>query len=332
MELQVYLNILNRRKWIILFVTVAVVGLAMAYTYLATPMYVSTSTLRVVTVGSDGLGGRPDTNYTQLLMNTYVAVVTGGRVRNEIVTSLNLQEQPEISVSPVRNTELLRVQVSATKPETAQDVADAMATIIIRESMEQYSGGGQSMLDILARQIEQVGIDLETARLDYDKLLSDTTTTGPERDAARQSIVLKEQNYATLLGQYETARINDEVRANSVYVVEPATLPRRPSSPRQDVNLLIGLLVGLFLGVISAFLRDNLDTHLYSNDQFESITRSPVIGEIPRARDQLMIAHSGNGHVAQSEAFRRLRVNILAHHDDNTAQTILVTSVKDGEG
>lgn len=332
MELQLYFEILRRRKWIIVLVTLIVVGIAAGYTYLATPLYTSTSTLRVITVGSDGLNGRPDTNYTLLLMNTYVSVVSSGRVRSEIVTNLGLQEQPDIAVTPIRNTELLRVQVQATDPNIARAVAEEMANIIIRESKEQYSGSGQSMLDILSQQIEQVNTELELARHDYDRLLNDATTIGPERDAARQSIELKERTYSTLLEQYEAARVTDAVRANSVYVVDPASLPRNPSSPRQDVNLLIGTMIGLFLGVLIAFLRDNLDTRLYSNDQIEAIARAPVIGEIPRARDELTIAYSGNGHTAQSEAFRRLRVNVLGTQVDERSQTLLVTSVKDGEG
>lgn len=336
MELQVYFEILRRRKWIILLVTLLVTGLAGLYTYLATPMYLSSSTLRVVTVGSDGIGGRPDTNYTQLLMNTYVAVVGGGSVRNEIMTNLNLQEQPSITVSPVRNTELLRIQVEAANPIVAHDVANEMATIIIRESKEQYSGDGQSMLDILSRQLEQVDVELQIARENYDQLLNDPATLTATLEATRQSIEAKERTYATLLGQYETARVNEAVRANSVYVVDPAYIPGRPSSPRQDVNLVIGFLAGLFFGVVTAFLRDALDTRLYSNDQIETVMSSPIIGEIPRSRDQLRIAYSGNGHDAQSEAFRRLRVNVLAPHmndgNDDNVKTILVTSVKDGEG
>ncbi|MCB0065332.1 MAG: hypothetical protein KDE19_24575, partial [Caldilineaceae bacterium] len=326
MELQTYLNILWRRKWIVLLITALVTAGAYAYTMMATPTYVSTTTLRVVTIGGDGLNGRPDTAYTQLLMSTYAAIATGNTARAEIARDLDLQERPSVSVNLVRNTELMRIQVEATDPLVAQNVASATAQIVIRESREQYSGDGQSMLDILSRQVKQVEDELNTARQNYDELLSNASGNTAALDAARQSIELKERTYAGLLDQYESARVNEAVRANSVYVVEPANLPRNPSSPQGDVNLALGMLVGLFLGIGLAFLVENLDTRLYSHEQVEAVTHAPVIGEIPRAKDRLQIAYSGNGHTSQSEAFRRLRVNVLAPRTDAAVQTILVTS------
>lgn len=334
MELQTYLQILWRRKWFVLLVTILVTAVASFYTLNLTPTYVSTTTLRVITIGSDGLSGRPDYQYTELLMNTYAAIVTGGTARTELARQLNLPARPSISVNIVRSTELMRIQSEATDPAVARDVADAAAELLIRESRKQFSGDGQSMRDILNIQIEQVRAELDAAREDYDQLLQDPSSDSATLDTARQSIEIREQTFANLLRQYETARVNEAVRANSVYVVERANLPRNAAFPKQNVNMGLGLLLGLFLGIGLAFLIDTLDTRLYSNDQIEAITHARVIGEIPRAKDKLQIAYSGNGHTAQSEAFRRLRVNVLAPHIDidDGVKTILVTSAKAGEG
>ena len=335
MELQAYLQILWRRKWFILLVTALVTAAAYFYTLNLTPSYVSTTTLRVITIGSDGLSGRPDYQYTELLMNTYAAIVTGGTARTELARQLNLPARPSISVNIVRNTELMRIQSEATDPAVARDVADAAAELLIRESRKQFSGDGQSMRDILNIQIEQVRAELDAAREDYDQLLQNPSSDSATLDTARQSIEIREQTFANLLRQYETARVNEAVRANSVYVVERANLPRNAAFPNQNINVGLGLLLGLFVGIGLAFLIDNLDTRLYSNDQIEAVTHARVIGEIPRAKDnKLRIAYSGNGHTAQSEAFRRLRVNVLAPHIDidDGVKTILVTSAKAGEG
>ena len=331
MELQTYLKSVWRRMWIVVLVTLLITGAAAVYTYLATPMYVSTITLRVVTIGSE-LGGRADTDYTQLLMSTYSSIVGGTTVRAEIMTRLNLQEQPSIVVSLVRGTELMRVQVEATDPTVAQDVATAIAAIVIRESQQQFTGGGQTMQEILQRQLEQVDQELAAVRDNYERLVNDPATTDSQLNAARQSIELKERTYATLLGQYETARVNEALRANAVYVVEPANLPKRPASPRQDVNLVMGLLIGLFSGIGIAFLVENLDKRLYSKEQIEAAVHVNIIGEIPRSKEALRIVHSNNGHRPQLEAFRRLRVNVLAPRADAVAKVILVTSAVEREG
>lgn len=331
MELMTYLKIFWHRKWIVLLVTLLATGAAYGYTSLATPLYISTTTLRVATVGSE-LGGRPDTSYTQLLMNTYAEIATGGTVRTKLMRELNLEQRPALAVTLVRSTELMKVQATATDPAGAQAIADAAANLIIRESRQQFSGGGQSMLEILQGQLAQVENELTTARENYDQLAQSQPSDAAILDAARQSIELKERTYSGLLEDYETARINEAVRANAIYIVEPANLPNRPSSPRTDVNLVMGMLIGLFLGIATAFLVDNLDTRLYANEQIEAIAQAPIIGEIPRAKDNLRIAFSGNGHTVQSEAFRRLRVNVLASRASDAIQTILVTSAKIGDG
>ena len=332
MELQTYLQILWRRKLWVLIVAILVTAAAYVYTLTVTPTYVSSTILRVVTIGSDGLSGRPDYDYTQLLMNTYASIATGSTARSEIMEQLGLQERPSISVNPIRNTELMRIQIEATDPGVARNVADAMAALVIRESRKQYSSDGQSVLDILDRQIDQVLAELNDAREEYELLVANSPRDSTALDAARQYVEFRSQTYENLLRQYEDARINDVVRANSVYVVEPANTPANPAFPQQDINLALGVLVGLFFGVLIAFLVDNLDTRLYSNDQIEAVTHARVIGEIPRARDQLQIAYSGNGHTTQSEAFRRLRVNVLTPLVNESVQTILVTSAKAGEG
>ncbi len=331
MELQTYLNILWRRKWIVLLVTLVVTGAALVSTYLATPMYVSTITLRVVTIGSE-LGGRPDTNYTQLLMSTYSSIVSGASVRAEVMTLLNLQEQPNIAVTVVRGTELMRIQAEATTPTIAQDVAGATAAVIIRESQQQFTGGGQTMQEILQRQLQQVDQELAAVRADYERLVNDPATTDGQLNAAQQSIELKERTYSTLLEQYETARVNEALRANAIYIVEPANLPRRPASPRQDINLALGVLIGLFSGIAIAFLVDNLDKRLYSKEQIEAAAQVNIIGEIPRTREPLRVVHSTNGHRPQLEAFRRLRVNVLVPHAEAPPKVIMVTSAADREG
>jgi len=330
MELMTYLKIFWHRKWIVLLVTLLATGAAYGYTALATPLYISTTTLRVATVGSE-LGGRPDTSYTQLLMNTYAEIATGGTVRTKLMRELSLDQRPALAVTLVRSTELMKVQATATDPAKAQVIADAAADLIIRESRQQFSGGGQSMLEILQGQLEQVEAELAIARESYDQLVQ-SQPADTVMDAARQSIELKERTYSGLLEDYETARINEAVRANAIYVVEPANLPNQPSSPRGDVNLIMGMLIGFFSGIAIAFLVDNLDTRLYANEQIEAIAQAPIIGEIPRAKDELRIAFSGNGHTIQSEAFRRLRVNVLASHASEAMQTILVTSAKVGDG
>jgi non-specific protein-tyrosine kinase len=332
MELQAYLSILWRRKWTIVLTTLIIaVGVAVA-TYLATPIYVSTTTLRAITIGGDALSGRTDPIYTERLLNTYATIVTGGASLNELKKQLDLSEKPVISVELVRGTELMKIRAEAINPETARSLADAAAEIVIRQSREQFSGGGQSTQDIIGKQLEQIESELADARKSYEELAKKSPEDKLSLSALSQSIQLKERTHAGLLEQYETARVNEALRANSIYIVEHAQLPTNPSSPRADINLILGILSGLVAGVVLAFLFENLDNTLRTREQIESIAESTAIGEIPASRNKLEIVHANNGHHPQIEAFRRLRINILATENETPAQTILITSAERAEG
>lgn len=333
MELRTYIEILWRRKWIIVLTIVLASIAAFALTLLATPRYVATATLRVTTVGGEIVGEtRVDSAYTAILMNTYAEIIATDGVRAEIMERLNLTERPSISVSLVRGTELMRVQAETTDPQVAQAVANTAADVIIQQSREQFSGGEQTTLDILAKQVEQLEAELAEARNHYETLLTESPEDTVALNADRQSIDLKQKIYESLLGQYENARVREALRANSVYVVEPANLPRTPSAPRREVNLILGLLAGLLGGFALAFLMENLDTKLRTSQQIAAVAQLPVIGEIPAAKQPLEIVHANNGHHPQAEAFRRLRINILAQTLEFPKQAILVTSAEAGEG
>ena len=63
-----------------------------------------------------------------------------------------------------------------------------------------------------------------------------------------------------------------------VSVTQPAALPTSPSSPRVKVNLALGLLVGLALGVGGAVLRETLDTRVKTVAALQELIGLPTLG------------------------------------------------------
>ncbi len=332
MELRTYWDILWRRKWIIVATTLFTTLAAVIYTLLATPQYTASTTMRVATVGSGEINSRTDIDYTQRLMNTYASIITSKTVARQIRDQIALEYLPQISVELINNTELMRIVAEAPDPEVAQHVADAAANILVVQSQEIYSSSGQTTQEILQKQLEQIETELNAARGDYESELTKTPRDNALIDALNQSISLKERTYATLLDQYDQARLNEALRVNSVSVVEPATLPFGPTRPKPETNIVLGVLVGLIGGVALAFLFENLDTTLYTTEQMEAAAQLPTIGKIPSAKGDLKIARLANGHYPQLEAFRRLRTNILASSDPSETKTVVVTSSRRGEG
>ncbi|MCD4671526.1 MAG: polysaccharide biosynthesis tyrosine autokinase [Anaerolineaceae bacterium] len=110
-----------------------------------------------------------------------------------------------------------------------------------------------------------------------------------------------------------------------LYVIAPAVVPNKPSSPNPFLLIALSLAAGLLGGVGLAFLFEGLDTRLYTDWEVQSLTELPVIGDIPddkRRRGEGLLVENQ----LQAEAFRRLRTNICSPEANREIKTILVTS------
>ncbi len=333
MELRSYFSILRRRKWIVIAGILLGTAIAAVITFLSTPQYSATTTVRVLTIGGGSITeARPDINYTERLVNTYSRIITGGTVRRQIKDELGLEQMPIISVQAIPGTELIRIVAEAPDPEDARDIANAAAQLLVDQNREFYSGGaGETLQEILTEQLATAEQELDQARNDYAAALAASPQDQAALTAASQVLEVRERTYTSLLTQYEAARLEEAVRVNAISVIEEASAPNNPAKPRPAINIAIGLAAGLLAGIALAFLAENLDTTLYTTEQIENATQMATIGQVPASKDDLAIARLGSGHYPQLESFRRLRTNILASGGDGS-QVVLLTSAKRGEG
>jgi capsular exopolysaccharide synthesis family protein len=115
-------------------------------------------------------------------------------------------------------------------------------------------------------------------------------------------------------------------------VVNPAGLPTSPSSPRPLRNLLIGFALGIVLGAAAALIRETLDTTLRDSDEVRRMTRTTILGTIPREFDDERLPAATRPHSRRSEAYRQVRTNLEFAVDDQPPRSFVVTSPGQGEG
>jgi polysaccharide biosynthesis transport protein len=330
MELKNYLQILWRRKWIIL-VTLAVTTLVVtAVTFRIEPTYTAIETIRVA-ISAAGTSSYSDYMYADRLMNTYVKAATSGPVVEELMKQLSLRKTPQVTVEAIPNTELIQISVEDKDPKLAATTANTLTNILINQSRDLYSGGEKSSQEILSEQLTQIESELNQAQQNYETLVNQSPMYTDTITAAGHIIELKQQTYATLLDQYEQARVRDALRANIVSVFDPATIPLTPSKPRIPLNIALGILVGLIGGLGLALLFENLDSTLYTSEQIEKSTWLPTLGMVPKVKITKQLP-SSSGSNPYGDAFRRIRTNVLTQRRDFPLQTLLVTSSEKREG
>ncbi|MCP3978806.1 MAG: polysaccharide biosynthesis tyrosine autokinase [bacterium] len=118
-----------------------------------------------------------------------------------------------------------------------------------------------------------------------------------------------------------------ELMNNNVNMLDEATPPPYPIKPRKRVNLAIGGMLGLFLGVAAAFFLDYLDNTFRTPEDIEKYLGLAVLGVIPKVQRSEGLANRG-----VREAFQSLRTSIIFSSANRQKKLILISSTGPQEG
>jgi capsular exopolysaccharide synthesis family protein len=114
-----------------------------------------------------------------------------------------------------------------------------------------------------------------------------------------------------------------------VEIIDKAEPNLRAVRPNKIVNIALGVIFGLGIGVGLAFFIEYLDTSVKTIDDVERALQSPVMGVIPQNVRSLIEEGPDSPH---AEAYRVLRTNIMFSQKDPKRNTLTVVSGGPGEG
>ena len=97
-------------------------------------------------------------------------------------------------------------------------------------------------------------------------------------------------------------------RSLTVRIIDPAEPGLRPVKPNKFLNIALGVIVGLGIGIGLAFFIEYLDTSVKTIDDVERALQAPVLGVIPQNVGSLVDEGPDSSH---AEAYRVLRTNIM---------------------
>jgi len=144
-----------------------------------------------------------------------------------------------------------------------------------------------------------------------------------------------EQVYTNLLLRLEEARIREVTRAGNLVIADLASIPTEPVSPRPLLTLALSLVLGMFLGVIAAFLLESLNETVTTTEEVQERLGIPVLANIPKTRPELThqyILDLMASRRSAAEAVRSLRANLKFLSREKPLKVLLVTSTAPGEG
>jgi capsular exopolysaccharide synthesis family protein len=164
--------------------------------------------------------------------------------------------------------------------------------------------------------------------------------------------------YEDLLKKLKEAGVVASLKAATVDVIDPATLPTKPVEPNTSLVLALSILLGLAAGIACTFAAESLDNLIRSPEEVEILTGAPLFGMIPHIKG--MLPHSEPGRIKTSgqegashnwdgskqgslvtvlrpnsqasEGFRSLRTALLLASAGTPPKTVLIASALPGEG
>lgn len=162
-----------------------------------------------------------------------------------------------------------------------------------------------------------------------------------------------EQTYMMMTQKLEETKIQEQGQSRNVRIVDPAIEPGAPVSPKKKMNVMLGALLGLGLGVGLAFMIEYFDNTVKTPEDiqrlgFNTIVTIPKISmdkmdkKLERKLERIgpiegkkiesrLITHL-DPKSPVSESYRTLRTNLQFSKVDQKLKSILVTSSGPKEG
>jgi succinoglycan biosynthesis transport protein ExoP len=306
-----YLETVRERLWIVLLATVLCVGAAVAYVVTADEVYEATADVLITPVPTESetlisLGLLRETNDPAREVDTATQLITTRGVAQRVSEELGGGQSPEsllddVEANPVASSNIVAVTARAESPTEAQELANAFAAAAVEQRTDQLHAKIDEVLPRLESQLSSLPADELTA-----------------------------QELAGEVAQLETLAAGPDP---TMRLETPAAAPDDPVWPKVVLTLVVAGLVGLVLGILTAFGLRVLDPRLRREEQLGQVFRLPVLARIPRetARSRKPLPRERLSAPAV-EAYRTLRTTLTAARPSGDARSILVTGPSAGGG
>lgn len=350
LDLKMYARVLWHWSWLLLLCTLLAGGGAYVFSILSVPVYQATTTL-LIDEARNANASYQDLLTSERIARTYAELMERPTTLAKVAERFNIDVETlrgaisAITVTPIRDTQLVKVAIEGISPELVAAVADTLPQVFITEINEVQTQRFAESKKSLEQQLNTLNNEINLKQIAIDELGTSLTAEEEVRlGEVRNELTQYKNSYANVLRSYEELRLTEVQSVDSIVIVEKAEAPTAPIRPRTLINVLLAVIAGgmLALGVI--FLVEYLDDRVKTPQDLYKVVNTPILGAIAQlpntgqrkkdehsSRQESLITANQPRHPI-TEAYRSLRTSLQFSSVDDTLRSLLVTSATPGEG
>lgn len=240
--------------------------------------------------------------------------------------------------------ELQRLELLQKRTENHPDVQAVDGQIkMVKEKLASYNQNTLTAYQIIISSLEKKLLQITNMMSKYEVKME--RLPGQENKLAglmRQKTVY-EKIFTMLLDKREEMRMAELSKLQDIVVVDPAHIPIKPISPKKSLNMIVGLIAGMFIGLLGIFIKEVKNKKLVNLDDIEKDFDLPVYAIIPEFPKEIQekIKEKKNNQIqfvammerqdGLKETFRLLKTKLLFQLE-STAKAFMVTSCEENTG
>lgn len=148
----------------------------------------------------------------------------------------------------------------------------------------------------------------------------------------KREVDTNRQLYDALLQRYKEIGVAGGIGNNNIAVVDEAEVPERPYRPSWKINLALGIIAGLMLGMLAAWLMERIDEGIADPSEVPDLLGLPLLGTVPKVEGDDLLAELNDRKSPVVEAYLAIQASLELATSGGIARSISVTSTRPKEG
>jgi polysaccharide biosynthesis transport protein len=293
--------------------------------------------------------------------DSYITLLQDQIAKLEVERDVTLSQNTGTSGQDMYKQRLneINAQVSQLRGKLQKRTIDFLKSIIPEGMSGGAVGNPRTFLSEAKMKIIQLKIDIQQLKakkdalsgviVGYEKQFNSLPQKSIDFARLERTRMSNEKLYLFLRENSSEAQVKERSDFGYIYIIDPAIVQNNPISPRVTWNLILGMIAGLGLGIVVAYLRETINVRVGTPDDMKKrghlvLASIPLMNsEIRKLSGKPMIERDGkmiDAHLITfvnplsyiAEAYRRLRVNLQYARIDQTISTLLLTSPDPGDG